>query len=92
MFDWIKKGIPAPDPGWLPFMKLMFGFGILVVLATLAMIIAIAHVKADSSFGLEIILGGLLTLSGGFAGWAFRDPKQPEGDEKEGATHPPPPL
>ena len=73
MFDWLRKGIPAPDPGWMPFLKLTFGFWMLFVLAALAAIIALGKVRAESSFGLDIILGGLLTLSGGFAGWAFRD-------------------
>ena len=62
----------APDPGWLPFLKLIFGFVILLVLAALAILIAIKKVHALDSFGLDIILGGLLTLSGGFVGWAFR--------------------
>jgi hypothetical protein len=69
----LRKGMAAPDEGWLPFVKIMFGFFLLVVLAGLSAIIALGHVKAESSFGLDIILGGLLTLSGGFAGWAFRD-------------------
>jgi len=76
----------APDPGWMPFVKLLFGFMILLVLAALAAIIAIGHIKAETSFGLDIILGGLLTLSGGFAGWAFRDtkPQPKETDQNEG--------
>jgi thiol:disulfide interchange protein len=82
----LRKGMGAPDPGWMPFVKLMFGFFILAVLAGLATIIAIGKIKAETSFGLDIILGGLLTLSGGFAGWAFRDTK-PTGLDKtdEGA-------
>jgi thiol:disulfide interchange protein len=71
--DGLKKGMRAPDPGWLPYVKIMFGFFLLLVLAGLSAIIALGHVKAETSFGLDIILGGLLTLSGGFAGWAFRD-------------------
>lgn len=69
----LRKGLAAPDEGWLPFVKIMFGFFLLVILAALSAIIALGHVKAESSFGLDIILGGLLTLSGGFASWAFRD-------------------
>ena len=80
MFDWIKTGIPAPDPGWLPFVKIVFGLWLLVVLAALAVIIALGKVHAESSFGLDIILGGLLTLSGGFAGWAFRDTHHKAGE------------
>lgn len=62
----------APNPGWMPFVKILFGFFILLVLAVLAALIALGSVRAESSFGLNIILGGLLTLSGGFASWAFR--------------------
>jgi hypothetical protein len=74
----------------MPFVKIMFGFFILSVLASLAIIIALGKVHAESSFGLDIILGGLLTLSGGFAGWAFRDEKKPT-DEGAGehSTEPP---
>jgi hypothetical protein len=72
----------APDPGWMPFVKISFGFCILLVLAGLAAIISLGRVHAESSFGLDIILGGLLTLSGGFAGWAFqgtsKQPNEPE--------------
>jgi hypothetical protein len=73
----------APDPGWLPFLKMIFGFFLLLILAVLSGIIAISKVEATTSFGLDIILGGLLTLSGGFVGWAFRD--------KQDGTNPTPP-
>lgn len=72
----------SPDPGWLPFLKMTFGFLLLVVLAFLSGIIALGHVEATSSFGLDIILGGLLTLSGGFVGWAFREGNR-EGNKDE---------
>lgn len=73
---------PTPDPGWLPFLKLIFGFCLLIVLAALAAIIALGKVEAASSFGLDIILGGLLTLSGGFVQWAFREGKNQDDQEK----------
>jgi len=50
---------------------MLFGFGILLVITVLALIIALGHVTQDSSYGLEIVLGSLATLSGGFAQWAF---------------------
>jgi hypothetical protein len=58
---------------------MIFGYLLLVILAALAGIIALGKVHNDTSYGLDIILGGLLTLSGGFVGWAFRekDPKDP---------------
>ena len=58
-------------PSWLLFLKMLFGFCLLVVLALLARGLALNQVKADTSYGLEIILGGLLTMSGAFANWAF---------------------
>jgi hypothetical protein len=51
--------------------KMLFGFVLLLCIAVLAGIIAIGHVKQDTSYGLEYILGGLSTLAGGFANWAF---------------------
>jgi len=60
-----------PDPGWIPFLKLGFGFILLILLAALVAIIAVAKVEEHSSYGLPFLLGGLTTLSGGFAGWAF---------------------
>jgi hypothetical protein len=67
----------APDSGWLAFLKMAFGFTLLIILGSLSYIIAIEKVHADSSYGLDIILGGLLTLSGGFVGWAFREKTDP---------------
>ena len=72
----------APDPGWLPFLKMTFGFILLVILAILSGVIAVKHVEAATSFGLDIILGGLLTLSGGFVQWAFGGGKT-KGDDKD---------
>lgn len=63
----------APNPGWLPFAKIFFGTVLLVTLATLSAIIALGKVEQSTSHGLDILLGGFLTLSGGFANWAFGD-------------------
>jgi cytochrome c biogenesis protein CcdA len=52
-------------------LKMIFGFSILLVLAVLAAIIAVGKVEQDTSFGLQIVLGALAVLSGGFAQWAF---------------------
>lgn len=54
-------------------MKMGFGYILLLVLAALAAIIGLGHVEAKDSFGLDIILGGLLTLAGAFSGWAFKE-------------------
>jgi len=61
----------SPDPGWLPFLKLVLGFILLIVVAALAATIAIGKVEQSTSHGLDTILGCLLTLTGGFANWAF---------------------
>jgi hypothetical protein len=50
---------------------MILGFLILFVVAGLASIIALGHVDQSSSFGLDIVLGSLATLVGGFAQWAF---------------------
>ena len=71
----------APDPAWIPFLKVLFGFLLVVTLAILACIIALGHVEAATSFGLDIILGGLMVLAGGFAQWAFRVPNDKENKE-----------
>lgn len=62
---------PPPDPGWLPFLKMIFGLLLLILLAVLASTIALGKVEQQTSFGLQDILGGLLVLAGGFAHWCF---------------------
>jgi len=52
-------------------LKMVFGFSVLAVLAAVALIIALGKVSQDTSYGLEIVLGALAVLSGGFAQWAF---------------------
>lgn len=56
--------------------RIIFGFGILLAILVLALIIALGRVTQDASYGLEIVLGSLATLSGGFAQWAFSTPKE----------------
>jgi hypothetical protein len=51
--------------------KMLFGFCLLVVIGSLAAIIALGKVMEESSYGLQIILGCVTTLAGGFAAWAF---------------------
>jgi len=51
--------------------RMWFGFGILGIIALLALAIGLGHVEQQSSFGLDIVLGSLATLAGGFAQWAF---------------------
>jgi hypothetical protein len=51
--------------------KALFGFALLSVICALAIVVALGKVERDTSHGLEIILGCITTLSGGFAAWAF---------------------
>ena len=51
--------------------KMIFGFLSLVVMATLAAIIALGKVHQETSYGLDYILGGLTMMVGGFSNWAF---------------------
>jgi hypothetical protein len=63
----------APDQGWIPFLKLGFGFCLLLVFGLLARGIALGQIQSATSYGLDIILGGLVSLSGAFGSWAFRE-------------------
>ena len=74
----------VPDPRWLPFGKLLFGLLLLLILAVLSAIIALGKVEASTSHGLDTLLGGLLTLSGGFANWCFKTSANKEDDKDAG--------
>lgn len=63
----------APHSDWIPFFKLGFGYLLLLVLGALAAMIAMGKVEMNSSYGLNILLGGFLTLAGAFSGWAFKE-------------------
>jgi hypothetical protein len=54
---------------------MLFGFGLLLVLAVLAAMIALGKVEMQTSYGLNIVLGSLCTLTGAFAQWAFNSKK-----------------
>lgn len=51
--------------------KAVFGFCLLFVIGVLSAAIALGKVMQESSYGLQILLGCITTLSGAFAGWAF---------------------
>lgn len=59
--------------------KMIFGFCLLGSLTVLSLAIGLGKVHQDTSFGLQIILGCLSTLSGGFAAWAFGQSKDSDG-------------
>ena len=56
--------------------RMLFGFGVLMVLTVLALLIGLGKVEQATSYGLEIVLGSLATLAGGFAQWAFSTTKK----------------
>jgi hypothetical protein len=58
----------------LDYLKMLFGFGLLAILAWLAEEIAIGKVEEATSHGLMPIVTTLATLGGGFSQWAFGAP------------------
>jgi hypothetical protein len=74
---------PAPDAGWIPFLKILFGVILLVSICALATIIALGKVQQETSFGLQDILGGLLVLCGGFSQWCFTSNSKPDEKPKD---------
>lgn len=75
-YGWLMR--EAPDNRWIPLLKVLFGYLLLLILGSLAVLIGLGKVEATSSYGLDIILGGLLTMAGAFSGWCFekRDRQQ----------------
>lgn len=57
-----------PNPNLL---KIIFGFGLLLVLSGLAVIIALGKVEETTSHGLMPVVTALATLAGAFSNWAF---------------------
>ena len=64
----------TPDPRWLPFLKYLYGFLLLSLISVLAGVIALGHVKEETSYGLKDIITGLLMISNAFAVWFAKDP------------------
>jgi len=62
-------------------LKMLFGFVLLIELGILCGIVAIGHVRPETSAGLDGIIGGLLVLAGGFSNWAFDKIKSSSGEE-----------
>ena len=67
----------------LDYLKMGFGYLVLIMLFFLAWQIAVQKVEAATSYGLESIVTGLFTLGGGFAHWAFGSAKQSKNEEAE---------
>lgn len=58
--------------------RMWFGYGVLLSNVALALVISLGKVKQEDSYGLEIVLGSLATLSGAFSQWAFSKPHEKE--------------
>ena len=51
--------------------RMVFGIGLVSVLAALAVIIALGHVEEKTSFGLMPVVVALTSIGTTFANWAF---------------------
>jgi len=60
--------------------RMIFGFCLLFILAFLSARVALGHVEQSASYGLDILLGSLATLTGNFAQWAFSGKDIKKGD------------
>jgi hypothetical protein len=60
----------------------IYGFSLLGVITTLAVVIALGTVTADKSFGLPGVLEALKMLTGVWAGWKFGRQNQ-KGDSND---------
>lgn len=81
---------PAPDLGWIDFLKLIIGLLMFASLVALAAIIGLGKVEQQSSFGLQDVLGGLLVAFGAWGQWAFSGgPSRGENAERRGDSVPP---
>ncbi len=63
--------IEAPNPDWLPFLKVLFGYLAFLTMAFLAAVLALGKVEEKTSFGLQYLLGAFTFMSGVWAQWAF---------------------
>jgi hypothetical protein len=66
----------------LDYLKMTFGFVLLLIVAALAAVTALGKVEEATSHGLMPILTTLATLGGGFAQWAFSTPRDRSDKQK----------
>lgn len=69
--------------GWMPFIKIAFGFALLLVLGAITIVIGVGNVKAETSFGLGVALGTLGSVATGWSTWAFGSVKKDDYATKE---------
>lgn len=66
----MERPLP-PDQGWIPFLKLLYGFFVTALIVGLALAVALGKVNKDTSYGLDGIVAGLSFLLAQFAQRAF---------------------
>lgn len=66
MFIFLKEEI---HPSWVPILKLFYGIVLLSIIGFLCVVIGLGKVEQANSYGLDIVLGCLATLAGGFGTW-----------------------
>jgi cytochrome b561 len=54
----------------------IFGYAVLASVLVLALLIIMKKVEPTTSFGLDMVLGTLAALAGGYANWAYGHRKQ----------------
>lgn len=77
---WILIKLHSMEP------KMLVGLFSVLALFIVSLIIALAHVAQDTSYGLGEAIGGLIALATQFASWAFRPVAKEKADETKGPT------
>lgn len=75
----------ASNKDWMPFVKMGFGYLLLICVTGLALAFGLGKVEEKYSFGLSFLMGCLTTLAGGFSSWAFGAAMQVFAGSKEGS-------
>jgi hypothetical protein len=65
--------------------RMIFGFCLLLIIAFLSARVALGKVEQATSYGLDILLGSLATLSGAFAQWCFSAADKKQESSKDNA-------
>lgn len=71
-----------PNPGWIPFLKMLYGFFVTALVVGLAAFVALGKVSKDTSYGLDSIVAGLSFMLAQFAQWAFGGRSRADEEQK----------
>lgn len=82
IYKWSLRGVLTTE-----YLKILFGFMLLLMLAGLAGLIIFENVQASNSAGLEQIITIISVLSGAFAQWAFTQPKESGTEKRDQSAH-----